>query len=395
MNINFFNPTKLMMKRGCLNKLGETAAAFGKKALVVTGGSSVKKNGVFDRAAASLKAAGIEIIECDGVAPNPKISSVRKGVKLCKDNKVELVIAIGGGSVMDCSKAIAAGALYDGDPWDMIYHGQEHVHVPQQALPVITVPTLAATGSEMNNCGVISNEETKEKSFVGSDVLYPKAALVDPELTVTVPQDQTGYGVCDIIVHITESYFNGVDGTPIQDDFALAAIKTCMEYGQRAYRDGSDIEAREQVQWASILALNGFISAGTQGCFPVHMIEHTVSGVYDLTHGAGLSIINPAWMRFVISKGENLRKYAKFASYLFGIDAADEKAAALAGVDKYEEFLTKIGCPVRFSQVDIDDTHFEEFAKTAIKFTPDKNGNLPGRPALTKEDIVAILKSAL
>ncbi len=395
MNISFFNPTKLLMAKGNLSKLGEITTVYGKKALVVTGGSSVKKNGVFDRAVNSLKLSGIEIIECDGVAPNPKISSVRKGVKLCKENNVDVVIAIGGGSVMDCSKAIAAGALYDGDPWDMVFHGQEKVQVPKKALPVITVPTLAATGSEMNNCGVISNEETKEKSFVASDVLYPKVALVDPELTLTVPQDQTGYGVCDIIVHITESYFNGVDGTPVQDDFALATIKRCMEYGLKAYNDGKDIEARTQVQWASILALNGFVSAGTNGSFPVHMIEHTVSGVYDLTHGAGLSILNPAYMRFVINKGYRVEKYARFANYLFNVEGADLKAVALKGVDMYEEFLKQIGCPVRFSEVDIDSTHFGEFADTAIKFTPDENGNLPGRPALSRQDIVDILTSAL
>lgn len=283
MNFEFYNPTKVLFGKGNLEKLGEVVKEYGHKALLVTGGGSVKRNGTFDKAIASLKKANVEIVECDGIEPNPKISSVRKGVKLVKEHNCDVIVALGGGSTMDCSKAIAAGAMYDGDPWDMIYHGQENVYIPKEALPVITVPTLAATGSEMNPDGVISNEDTKEKSFVHSEVLYPKVALVDPELTLTVPQNQTGYGVCDIIVHITESYFNGVDGTPLQDAQALETIKNCIHYGLKAYENGQDLEAREQVQWDSIVALNGFISCGTHGAFPVHMIEHTVSGIHDIS----------------------------------------------------------------------------------------------------------------
>ena len=192
MNFEFYNPTKVLFGKGNLEKLGEVVKAFGNKALLVTGGGSIKRNGTFDKAIASLKKANVEIVECDGIEPNPKISSVRKGVKLVKEHNCDVIVALGGGSTMDCSKAIAAGAMYDGDPWDMIYHGQENVYIPKEALPVITVPTLAATGSEMNPDGVISNEDTKEKSFVHSEVLYPKVALVDPELTLTVPQNQTG-----------------------------------------------------------------------------------------------------------------------------------------------------------------------------------------------------------
>lgn len=395
MQISFFNPTRLVFGKGKLKELGSYAKEYGKKALIVYGGGSIKKNGVFDSAIASLKEAGIEYVECGGIEPNPKIDSVRRGIELIRKNGCDLIIAIGGGSAMDCSKAIGAGALYDGDPWDMIFHGQENVYIPTRCMPIITVPTLAATGSEMNPGAVISNSETHEKSFVQTDALFPKVAVVDPTLTLTVPKNQTGYGVCDIIVHLTESYFNGVDGTPIQDEFALATIKNCMQYGLKAYQDGSDLEAREQVQWSSILALNGFVNCGTNGGFPVHMIEHTVSGIYDITHAAGLAIINPSWMRFAITHGGNVDKFARFASYLFGIqNDGDKVKTALAGVDEYEKFLKKIGCPVRFSELDIDESNYEKIAEVTLKVIHDGEGKLPARPSLSKDDIVNILKNA-
>jgi len=293
MNFEFYNPTHLIFGTGTLSRLGEVAGKHGKKALIVTGGGSVKRSGVFDRAVESLNAAGVAYAECSGVEPNPRITSVRRGAQIARDEDCDVVIALGGGSTMDASKVMAAAFYYDGDPWDMIFHGQPDPHIPIRALPVITVPTLAATGSEMNMSAVISNEETSEKSFTQSECLYPEVALVDPELTLTVPKDQTAYGVCDIITHVTESYFNGDDGTPIQDRFAEGVILTAMEWGSRAIADGKDLEARAQVQWASIVALNGFVNVGTNGGYPVHMIEHTLSACHDITHAAGLSAINP------------------------------------------------------------------------------------------------------
>ena len=395
MNFEFYNPTKVLFGKGNLEKLGEVVKAFGNKALLVTGGGSVKRNGTFDKAIASLKKANVEIVECDGIEPNPKISSVRQGVKLVKEHQCDVIVALGGGSTMDCSKVIAAGALYDGDPWDMIFHGQENVYIPQKALPVITVPTLAATGSEMDAGAVISNADTKEKSFVENEVLFPKVAVVDPTLTLTVPKNQTGYGICDIIVHITESYFNGVDGTPLQNAQAIETIKNCIHYGLKAYENGQDLEAREQVQWDSIVALNGFISCGTHGAFPVHMIEHTVSGIHDITHGAGLAIINPAWMKFTIKHGGNVKKFVDFATFVFNVkDTGDDEKTALEGVAKYEDFLRKIGCPTRFKDLGIDDSKFEDYADITLKVIHDENGNLPARPALTKKDIIEILNLA-
>jgi alcohol dehydrogenase YqhD (iron-dependent ADH family) len=335
-------------------------------------------------------------LECAGVEPNPRISSVKRGAAIARENTCDLIIALGGGSTMDAAKVMAAAVLYDGDPWDMIFHGQPEPYIPTEALPLIAVPTLAATGSEMNCGAVISNEETKEKSFVQTECLYPKVALLDPELTVTVPPDQTAYGVCDLITHITESYFNGAGDTPIQDRFAEGAIPTAMEYGPRAIADGNDLNARSQVQWAATVALNGWINSGSGSAgYPVHMVEHTVSAYHDITHAAGLAIINPAWMRFAAQT--NTAKFAQFAERIFGLAAkgSDDLECALAGIDRFEAFLKSIGCPTRFSELGIDDQLIETYAKETLRISHDENGRLPARPPMTEADIIDVLRAAL
>jgi len=396
MNFEFHNPTHLTFGAGTLSKLGEVASKYGKKVLIVTGGGSVKRSGVFDKAVYSLDAADVAYAECDGVEPNPRITSVARGADITRKEGCDVIIALGGGSTMDASKVIAAAALYDGDPWDLIGHGQEDWKIPTQALPVITVPTLAATGSEMNCGAVISNEETKVKSFVQADCLFPKVALVDPELTLSVPKNQTAYGVCDIITHVTEGYFNGDDGTPIQDRFAEGVIINAIEWGKKAVADGSDIEARAQVQWASIVALNGFVQAGANPAgFPVHMIEHALSAHHGITHGAGLAIVNPAWMRFAAKSRP--AKFVQFAERIFGLRAKNsgDLDCALEGIKYYEAFLQSIGCPIRLSELGIGEELFSQYAEDAALVLRDEDGNLLGRPAMSKEDIVTVLKSAL
>jgi len=395
MNFEFQNPTKIIFGAGVLSQLGEAASAYGKKALIVTGGGSVKRSGVFDRAVASLDEAGVSIAECTGVEPNPRISSVARGADIARAEGCDVVIALGGGSAMDAAKVMAAAVYYDGDPWDMIGHGQENWVIPTRALPIITVPTLAATGSEMNCGAVISNNESKVKSFVQADCLFPRVALVDPELTLTVPKDQTAFGVCDLITHVTEGYFNGVDGTPLQDRFAEGVILTALEWGPKAVADGNDLEARTQIQWAAVVALNGWVQAGVNMVPPVHMIEHALSAHHDIAHGAGLAIVNPAWMRFAAKARPD--RFAQFAHRIFGLsrDGKDDLALALEGIDKYEEFLRSIGCPTRLSEVGIGDELLSQYAEDAALVVCDENGCLLGRPPLSKEDIVEVLRSAL
>jgi len=396
MNFEYHNPTHLIFGAGALSRLGEVTGRYGKKALLVTGGSSVKRNGVFDRAMESLNAAGVDFAECTGIEPNPRISSVRRGARIVREEGCDVVIALGGGSVMDASKAIAAAVLYDGDPWDMFFQGKGMPNLPDRALPIVTVPTMAATGSEMNMGSVITNEETTQKSFVQAECLYPKVALVDPELTVSVPKDQTAYGVCDLITHVTEGYLNGLDYTPVQDRFAEGVILTAMEWGPKAVEDGNDLEARAQVQWASVTALNGWVQAGVNSPgFPVHMIEHTLSAHHDITHAAGLSAVNPAWMRFAAK--HNTAKFVQFAERIFGIEAkgADDMDAAMAGIDRFEDFLKSIGCPTRLSELGIDGRLIARYAEDTVRLIHDENGMLPGRPPMSAADIVAVLKAAL
>jgi alcohol dehydrogenase len=396
MNFAFHNPTHLIFGAGNLAQLGEITSKYGKKALIVTGGGSIKRSGVFDRAVQSLEAAGVATAECTGIEPNPRITSVQRGRDIARAEGCDVVIALGGGSVMDAAKVIAAAVLYDGDPWNLIGHGQENWVIPTEALPIITVPTLAATGSEMNCGAVISNDDSKVKSFVQTDSLFPKVALVDPELTLSVPQDQTAYGVCDIITHVTEGYFNGADNTPIQDRFAEGVIINAIEWGKKAVADGSDLKARTQVQWASIVALNGWVQAGAGSAgFPVHMIEHALSAHHDITHGAGLAIVNPAWMRFAAKVYPG--KFVQFAERVFGLKAQgpDDLDCALEGIDRFEEFLKSIDCPARLSELQIGDELFAQYAEDAALVVRDEAGNLLGRPPMSKDDIVSVLRSVL
>jgi alcohol dehydrogenase YqhD (iron-dependent ADH family) len=394
MKFEFSNPTRLIFGAGSLSRLGEVVSRMGTRALVVTGGGSVKRNGTFGRAVASLAAAGVSVVECSGIEPNPRITSVARGAQIARDEKCDIVIALGGGSTMDASKVIAAAGYYDGGPGGMIYHGQVQLHVPTRALPVVTVPTLAATGSEMNCGAVISNAETSVKSFIQNECLSPYAAVVDPELTLSVPQDQTAYGVCDLITHVTEGYFNGVDGTPIQDRFAEGVIQTAMEWGPKAVSDGGDLEARAQVQWASVVALNGWVQVGTNFAAPVHMIEHTLSAHHDITHGAGLAVVNPAWMRFAARVRPE--RFAQFARRMFGRPAGqDDLSCALEGIDLFEQFLRSIGCPTRLAEMNIGDDLLARYAQDTLHIAGDGNGRLPGRPLMSEADIVEVLRSAL
>jgi alcohol dehydrogenase YqhD (iron-dependent ADH family) len=395
MKFEFHNPTHLIFGAGTLSKLGEVVRRHGQKTLIVTGGGSVKRSGVFDRAVASLKEAGVSVVECAGIEPNPRITSVARGADIARNEHCDVVIALGGGSTMDAAKVMAAAVFYEGDPWDMIYHGQAEPRCPTRALPVITVPTLAATGSEMNSGAVITNEMTTEKSFVIADCLCPRVALVDPELTLTVPKDQTAYGVCDLMTHVTEGYFNGVDGTPLQDRFAEGVILTAMEWGPKAVADGSNLEARAQVQWASVVALNGWVQAGVDAAYPVHMIEHVLSAHHDVAHGAGLAAVNPAWMRFA-AKSRPAR-YAQFAQRIFGmpVNQPDEADSAREGIDRFEEFLRSIGCPTCLSQLGIGEVLLSRYARDTVRIVHDEQGRLPGRPPMSEGDIVEVLRSAL
>ncbi|KUK21554.1 MAG: alcohol dehydrogenase [Thermotogota bacterium] len=402
MKFEYYNPTRLIFGAGSLERLGEVVSKYGKKALLVIGKGSVKKTGTFDRAVASLEKAGVKVVEFSGVEPNPRFTTVLKGAETAKKHGCDVVVALGGGSVMDASKVIAATVLYEGNPKDMFVRAGsgKMPRLPEKALPVVTVPTLAATGSEMNNGAVITIDDEDEplKTFVMAEALYPRAAVVDPELTLTVPKNYTAYGVADIITHVTESYLNNTEETPIQDRFAEGVILTAIEYGPRAVENGQDLNARTQLQWASIVALNGWVQVGVNAPYPVHQIEHAISGLYDVPHGAGLAVVNPAWMRFAAK--HNPDRFVQFAQRIFGVpvEGRDKLEVAMEGIDRFEEFLRSIGCPTRLSELgigEITEDVLYHWAEKTLEVLCDEEGRLPGVPPLSKEDIVEVLKMAI
>lgn len=338
----FHNPTKIVFGPNTVNKVGKSAAGYGKKALLVFGQNSIKRTGVYDQVTSSLQAAGVSWIDHAGVKSNPVLSHVNAGIALAKQHQVDVVVAVGGGSVLDEAKAICAGALTDGDVWDFFCDKAQI----EQALPLVTVLTLAATGSEMNSGGVVTNEETQQKFNLGSPHLFPKVSILDPCLTYTVPLDYTAYSAVDAISHLIEGYFTSEDpSTPLQDRFVEGLIQTIIESTEQILVQPDHPDARATMMWAATWALNGLSTAGigVYG-FPNHMIEHSLSALYDVAHGAGLSIVIPGWMAYKAE--QQPAKFAQFAQRVFGCSEGDEQAQAQAGIVALKEWFAKIGSPV-------------------------------------------------
>jgi len=388
MKFEFYNPTRVFFGAGMISRLGAEAKKIGNKAFLVIGKGSVKKNGTLDKAMKALKDAGLDVVLFEGIEPNPRLGTLLRAKEALIRAGADMVIALGGGSVMDASKVIATLPFYEGNPWDMMHVGSRLQRLPTKALPVITVPTLAATGSEMNEGAVITNEETCEKTYVGAECMFPKVAIVDPELTLTVPKDQTAYGLADIITHVTESYFNSKVNTPLQDMMAEGVVRVVIEYGRKVVMNLNDLEARAQVQWASVVALNDWVQCGTNAPFPVHQIEHVLSAHHDIAHGAGLAIVSPAWMKFAWR--HNQRKFRQFAERVFGItgEGAEER-----GIEALENFFKEVGCPTRLSEVGIDKSRFERYAQDTVRIGGDGT-KVHGIPPLEVSDIIEILKLA-
>jgi len=391
MKFDFVNPVRVVFGPGRLSELGVLASGIGTRVLLVVGRGSVRSAGVLDRALASLRAGGLAVEVFEGVESNPRISTVRKGVEVARAFGADVVVAIGGGSVMDAAKVIAAGVPMAEDPWNMCRVSHRLPVEPKSSLPIITVPTLAATGSEMNCNAVITNEKTSEKAAAIYPVLFPKIALMDPELTMTVPRYHTAAGVVDIITHVTEGYFNALPGNPLQDRMAEAVIATAMEHGAVAVDDGRNLPAREAVMWASTVALNGWVHVGWNAPFPCHSIEHVLSAHYDISHGAGLAIVSPAWMRFIV-RTHGPGKWVGFARRVMGVSGGTDLQAAFVGIDRLETFFMSLGMPTRLHEVNIPDTEVRRLAGDTMRVFG-MNNLLAGRPPLTLDDIVEILHS--
>jgi alcohol dehydrogenase len=383
-NFIFHNPTQLIFGRGQIQKLEEKIDQLGQKILVVYGGGSIKKTGLYDKVVTVLKSKGAAISELPGIEPNPRLTTVNKGINICKQKEIDWILAIGGGSVIDASKAIAIGAKYEGDVWD--FYNQKAF--PTAALPLGTILTLAATGSEMNPMSVVTNWETQQKH--GGYTTYPTFSILDPENTFSVPKEQTIYGSCDIMSHVFEQYFSHTDNIPLQTRFAESIMKTVIENVELAITNPHDYDARANLLMCGTFALNGVLSAGVVTDWATHSIEHAVSAVYDIPHGGGLAILFPNWMKYVYK--EDVERFARFATEVWGIDTEGKSndAIALEGIEAVRSFFNKIGAPSRLADYNITDEKLDVMAEKAVPFGP--IGNFK---KLNKDDVYQILKMSL
>ncbi|MFG6497229.1 iron-containing alcohol dehydrogenase [Fictibacillus sp. UD] len=382
----YYNPTRLVFGKNQIQTLQDELGKYGKKVLVVYGGGSIKRNGLYDEVMNELEKMDADVSELSGVEPNPRVSTVRKGVEICKEKGIDVLLAVGGGSVIDCTKAIAAGAKYDGDVWDLITLKAQ----PQEALPFGTVLTLAATGSEMNSGSVITNWETQEKYGWGSPLVFPKFSILDPKNTFSVPKDQTIYGIVDMMSHVFEQYFHNAKNTPLQDRFAESILLTVMEAAPKLLEDLENYELRETILYSGTMALNGTLQMGLRGDWGSHNIEHAVSAVYDIPHAGGLAILFPNWMRHNVDT--DVSRFKQLAVRVFDVDpeGKSDKEVALEGIDRLSAFWTSLGAPNALKDYDIDDSKLDLIADKAIA-----RGEFGNFNSQNKEDVLNILRMSL
>lgn len=384
-NFWFSLPTEIFFGKGQISVLGKTLKKDGcKKALLAYGHGSIKKNGVYDHIVNELNAHSIPFVELSGIDPNPRISTVSKGAQICRENSVDFIIAAGAGSVIDCCKAIAVARYYNGDPWDFFTRKTSI----KKALPICSVLTLAATGSEMNGGAVISNESTGEKLSTGSMKMKPRFSILDPEYTFSVPKDQTAAGIADIMSHVFEQYFS-YPAVTLQDYLSEAVLKTVIKYGTVATEEPENYEARANIMWAGTIALNGILGAGKDGDWATHMIEHELSAKYDITHGIGLAILTPHWMKKVLDE-KNAARFAEYGRNVWSVQASDTMSEAVQAIEKTAEFFKSLGIPSKLSDIGIDNSRFKEMAVSALKYS--KIGRFKN---LSKEDIIDIYEGSL
>lgn len=356
-NFTFYNPTKVEFGKDKENAIGTYMAPFGvKKALIVYGSERIKTSGLFDRVTKSLTENGIEFLELGGVKSNPVISKVREGVTIAKENQVDSILAIGGGSVIDTSKAIAAGACYDGDAWDLCSYRK----IPDAALKIFDILTLSASGSEMNSSAVVGNEDTAEKMGFNSPVAFPAVSVINPDLQASVTKNYLAYSAVDAASHCLDLYFTA---TYIPEFTALHIeniLKTVIRTTDLLLKNPDDYDARSEFIWAAAQALNGSTRAGVEGNrFDTHLIEHSLSALYDVPHGAGLAVVLPAWMNW--HKSMNESRYERFARNIFGVETAEE------GVTSMKNWITSIGAPITLEELKISRDNVDTIAAHIFK----------------------------
>lgn len=380
-------PTRVYFGENQLSNLGKELRKYGKRVLLTYGGGSIKKIGLYDKILDELKKGDFTVFELSGIEPNPRIESVREGALICKKENIDVLLAVGGGSTIDTTKFIAAGACTDTDPWDFF---SKNAPI-EKALPIVTILTLSATGSEMNAGGVISNTQTQDKIGRLSPNLLPKASFLDPSVTYTVNKFQTACGVVDIFSHIMEVYFNTQNSLYMLDCFMEGLMKTLLKYGPVALKNPNDYEARANIMWASSWAINGFISSDKNQAWSCHPIEHQLSAIYDITHGLGLALVTPRWLEYCLDE-TTVSKYYQFGTNVFDIDKnLSPMEVAKQSIQMLSKFFFEtLELDNTFTKVGIKEEDFEIMAEKACN-----NSVIQGFKPLNKEDIINIFKMCM
>ena len=387
-NFNFYSPTEFVFGKGRENECGKYVKKYCKsKVLIHYGGGSVAKSGLLDRVRKSLSESGISFTELGGVQPNPRDTLVYKGIELCRSENVDFILAVGGGSVIDSAKAIAAGVLYDGDFWD--FYSGKHV---EEALPIGVILTIAAAGSEGSGDSVITKEDGLLKRGTGSDVLRAKFSILNPELTQTLPPYQTACGATDIMAHVFERYFTNTKEVEITDRLCEAVLITMVKETPRVIADPNNYEARANIMWAGMVAHNGLVGVGRSQDWNSHNLEHELSALYDCAHGAGLAVVMPSWMEFVYK--HDVMRFCEMATRVFGCEMNFEnpEATALEGIQRFRSFLRSIGMPINFEELGAKE---EDIPVLVGKLRYGADGRTGGFVRLSAEDATEIYKIAV
>ena len=387
-NFDFYAPARILFGRGEENRIGELLRPHAKKILLHYGGGSVKKSGLLDRVTASLKAAGVEYAELGGVKPNPRLSLVYEGIELCKKENVELILAVGGGSVIDSAKAIAMGVYYDGDIWEVYEQGKGI----EKALPVATILTIPAAGSESSGDTVITNEEQQLKLGYGSSHLRPLLSVMNPELFFTLPENQLANGVADMMSHVFERYFTNPTHTDLTDGLCETVLHTLMKNALIAKEDMSNYDAWAELGFSGTVAHNGLVGMGRAQDWGCHNMEHELSAIYDVAHGAGLAVLTPGWMEYVYK--DNVPMFVQFAVNVMGVNGSyrDPDAIVMEGINRLREFFRKMGLPGTLAELGIGEDRLEEMAKKCTGEAFGSEHPVGGLKKLYWQDVLNIYK---
>ncbi len=390
-NFEFYSPARLIFGKGTENTIGQQLKPYAKKILLHYGGGSIKKTGLYDRVTASLREAGIEFVELGGVQPNPRLKLAQEGIELCRKENVELILAVGGGSVIDSAKCIAMGVCYDGDVWDMYEKGK----AIEKALPVAVILTIPAAGSEASGDTVITNEEKALKYGYGSPKLRPLMSVMNPELFYTLPKNQVANGVTDMMSHVFERYFTNTKNVELTDGLCETVLRTIMHNAPRVLKNAEDYDAWCEIGFAGTVAHNGLVGCGRAQDWGCHNMEHELSAIYDVAHGAGLAVLTPAWMEYVWQ--ENPGMFVQFATKVMGVDGSYRQPEEIVkeGIDKLRAFFRAIGQPATLTELGIGAERLEEMARKATHECFGSESPIGGLKKLYWQDVLAIYKLAL